>query len=60
MVFYNTITNVAFSWQELQYLQVLSVDNARFGYNAARNQYEDLIDARILDPSKVILTSIVK
>lgn len=34
--------------------KVMSVDNARFGYNAARNQYEDLIDARILDPSKVV------
>lgn len=50
-------SQVWFSWQQLDYVQVLSVDNARFGYNAARNQYEDLIDARILDPSKVNFTS---
>lgn len=42
------------SWQ-VQNVQVLSVDNARFGYNAAKDQYEDLMDAGILDPSMVKL-----
>nr|XP_027096392.1 chaperonin 60 subunit beta 4, chloroplastic isoform X2 [Coffea arabica] len=34
--------------------KVLSVDNAAYGYNAARDKYEDLVAARILDPSKVV------
>lgn len=36
-------------------MQVLSVDNVVYGYNAARDKYEDLMAARILDPSKVKL-----
>lgn len=34
--------------------KVLSFNNVRFGYNAAKNCYEDLITAGILDPSKVV------
>ncbi|CAI9096374.1 OLC1v1032504C1 [Oldenlandia corymbosa var. corymbosa] len=34
--------------------KVLSVDNVGYGYNAAKNEYEDLMAARILDPSKVV------
>lgn len=35
--------------------QVLSTDNVRYGYNAAKDRYEDLMAAGILDPSKVSL-----
>nr|AKH05144.1 chaperonin-60 beta4 [Pelargonium nanum] len=34
--------------------KILSSDDIRYGYNAARDCYEDLIDAGIMDPSKVI------
>nr|AKH05129.1 chaperonin-60 beta4 [Geranium maderense] len=34
--------------------KVLSSDDIRFGYNAARDRYEDLIAAGIMDPSKVV------
>ncbi|XP_060190344.1 chaperonin 60 subunit beta 1, chloroplastic-like [Lycium barbarum] len=34
--------------------KVLSVDNMKYGYNAARDRYEDLIAAKILDPTKVV------
>lgn len=34
-------------------LQVLSNDDPRYGYNAARNCYEDLMAAGIMDPTKV-------
>nr|AKH05142.1 chaperonin-60 beta4 [Pelargonium x hortorum] len=34
--------------------KVLSSDDTRYGYNAAKDCYEDLIDAGIMDPSKVI------
>ncbi|GAA0177541.1 hypothetical protein LIER_29709 [Lithospermum erythrorhizon] len=34
--------------------KILSVDDIRYGYNAAKDQYEDLIDAGILDPAKVV------
>lgn len=37
------------------YIQVLSVADTRYGYNAAKDQYEDLMAAGILDPSKVFL-----
>lgn len=33
--------------------QVLANDNARFGYNAATDKYEDLMSAGIIDPTKV-------
>jgi hypothetical protein len=33
--------------------QVLSNDNVKFGYNAATGQYEDLMAAGIIDPTKV-------
>ena len=33
--------------------QVLSNDNFKFGYNAATGQYEDLMAAGIIDPTKV-------
>jgi chaperonin GroEL len=29
-------------------------DNTNYGYNAAKNRYEDLMAAGILDPSKVV------
>jgi chaperonin GroEL (HSP60 family) len=32
---------------------VLSNDNINYGYNAARDRYEDLMKAGIMDPSKV-------
>lgn len=35
-------------------LQVLSSSDDRYGYNAAKDRYEDLISAGILDPSKVV------
>ncbi|GFQ01712.1 chaperonin 60 subunit beta 4 chloroplastic [Phtheirospermum japonicum] len=34
--------------------KILSSDDVRFGYNAATDRYEDLMAARILDPSKVV------
>nr|AKH05141.1 chaperonin-60 beta4 [Pelargonium fulgidum] len=34
--------------------KILSSDDIRYGYNAAKDCYEDLIDAGIMDPSKVI------
>ncbi|KAK6133994.1 hypothetical protein DH2020_032270 [Rehmannia glutinosa] len=34
--------------------KILSSDDIRFGYNAATDRYEDLMAARILDPSKVV------
>ncbi|KAH6807198.1 TCP-1/cpn60 chaperonin family protein [Perilla frutescens var. frutescens] len=34
--------------------KILSSDDERFGYNAARDRYEDLMAAGILDPSKVV------
>lgn len=34
--------------------KVLSNDDGRYGYNAARDCYEDLVTAGILDPSKVV------
>lgn len=37
----------------ITYTQVLSIDDTRYGYNAAKDQYEDLMAAGILDPSKV-------
>jgi hypothetical protein len=33
--------------------QVLSNENFKFGYNAATGQYEDLMAAGIIDPTKV-------
>lgn len=35
--------------------QVLSIDDVRYGYNAANNTYEDLMAAGIVDPSKVFM-----
>ncbi|CAL1371787.1 unnamed protein product [Linum trigynum] len=34
--------------------QVLSNDDPGYGYNAAKNRYEDLITAGIMDPTKVV------
>lgn len=34
--------------------KILSVDNMKYGYNAARDRYEDLMAAKILDPAKVV------
>ncbi|KAE8710144.1 RuBisCO large subunit-binding protein subunit beta [Hibiscus syriacus] len=34
--------------------KVLSNDDTRYGYNAARNSYEDLMEAGIMDPTKVV------
>ncbi|KAD5960478.1 hypothetical protein R6Q59_013578 [Mikania micrantha] len=34
--------------------KVLATDNARFGYNAATDTYEDLMSAGIIDPTKVV------
>ncbi|XAR65342.1 hypothetical protein NMG60_11009431 [Bertholletia excelsa] len=34
--------------------KVLSKDNVNYGYNAAKDQYEDLMAAGIIDPSKVV------
>lgn len=34
-------------------MQVLSDNNMNFGYNAARDSYEDLMKAGIMDPTKV-------
>ncbi|GLT53296.1 hypothetical protein SLA2020_265790 [Shorea laevis] len=34
--------------------KVLSNDNINYGYNAARDRYEDLMKAGIMDPSKVV------
>jgi chaperonin GroEL len=33
---------------------VLLNEDSRYGYNAAKNRYEDLMAAGILDPSKVV------
>ncbi|MED6159285.1 hypothetical protein PIB30_040890 [Stylosanthes scabra] len=34
--------------------KVLSNDNMNFGYNASKDQYEDLMKAGIMDPTKVV------
>jgi len=34
---------------------VLASDNPRYGYNAATGQYEDLMAAGIIDPTKVTI-----
>ncbi|CAA6670665.1 unnamed protein product [Spirodela intermedia] len=34
--------------------KILSSNDSRYGYNAAKDCYEDLMDAGILDPSKVV------
>ncbi|KAL3643523.1 hypothetical protein CASFOL_014338 [Castilleja foliolosa] len=34
--------------------KVLSIDNPKYGYNAATGQYEDLMAAGIIDPTKVV------
>ncbi|KAH1031618.1 hypothetical protein J1N35_043792 [Gossypium stocksii] len=34
--------------------KVLSSNDTRYGYNAARNSYEDLMKAGIMDPAKVV------
>ncbi|XP_055809824.1 chaperonin 60 subunit beta 4, chloroplastic isoform X2 [Solanum dulcamara] len=34
--------------------KILSVDNMKYGYNAAKDRYEDLMAAKILDPTKVV------
>ncbi|KAL3620965.1 hypothetical protein CASFOL_035877 [Castilleja foliolosa] len=34
--------------------EILSSDDVKFGYNAATDRYEDLMAARIIDPSKVV------
>lgn len=34
-------------------LQVLCSDNPRYGFNAATGNYEDLMAAGIIDPTKV-------
>lgn len=34
--------------------KILASDDIRFGYNAAKDRYEDLMAAGILDPSKVV------
>jgi len=34
--------------------KVLSNDNFKYGYNAATGQYEDLMAAGIIDPTKVV------
>ncbi|XP_023750276.1 ruBisCO large subunit-binding protein subunit beta, chloroplastic [Lactuca sativa] len=34
--------------------KVLANDNARYGYNAATDKYEDLMSAGIIDPTKVV------
>ncbi|XP_010261583.1 PREDICTED: ruBisCO large subunit-binding protein subunit beta, chloroplastic [Nelumbo nucifera] len=34
--------------------KVLSIDDVRYGYNAAKDCYEDLIAAGIIDPTKVV------
>lgn len=36
-------------------LQILSNDNIMFGYNAAKDRYEDLMKAGVMDPSKVFI-----
>lgn len=40
-------------YNALFYLQILSSNDNRYGYNAAKDSYEDLMGAGILDPSKV-------
>ncbi|XP_016553283.1 chaperonin 60 subunit beta 4, chloroplastic isoform X3 [Capsicum annuum] len=34
--------------------KIFSVDNMKYGYNAARDRYEDLMAAKIMDPTKVV------
>ncbi|KAL3651211.1 hypothetical protein CASFOL_004213 [Castilleja foliolosa] len=36
------------------FAKILSSDDVKFGYNAATDRYEDLMAARIIDPSKVV------
>ncbi|KAK5771651.1 chaperonin 60 subunit beta 4, chloroplastic [Gossypium arboreum] len=38
--------------------KVLSNNDTRYGYNAARNSYEDLMKAGIMDPTKVVRCSL--
>lgn len=44
---------ISFSLSAFVFLQVLSNDNVKFGYNAATGKYEDLMSVGIIDPTKV-------
>jgi chaperonin GroEL len=48
------ITNLAIAC-----IQVLAIDNFRYGYNAATGKYEDLIAAGIIDPTKVCACNVL-
>jgi chaperonin GroEL len=37
---------------------VLDAKEANFGYNAFSNEYEDLVKAGVLDPTKVVRTAL--
>lgn len=37
----------------MNFSQILSNYNTQFGYNAAKDCYEDLMNAGIMDPTKV-------
>ncbi len=37
---------------------VLGVDNFNYGYNAATNSYEDLVESGVIDPTKVTKTAL--
>lgn len=50
---YVRVLIIIFAFAFLFY-QVLSNDDTRYGYNAARNQYEDLMAVGIIDPTKVV------
>lgn len=43
----------------MMFYQVLSNDNFKFGYNAATGQYEDLMAAGIIDPTKVCCSPLI-
>lgn len=53
LLYSNICWHLAFT-NSLQFLlQVLANDNLRYGCNAASNSYQDLMEAGIMDPTKV-------
>lgn len=51
--FLSHLNQIKYPAETCYILQVLSNDDPRYGYNAARNRYEDLMAAGIIDPTKV-------
>lgn len=52
------ITTNAFQDSEKIIKKILKSDDSKFGYNAASDSFEDLVEAGVIDPKKVTRTAI--